>query len=452
MTINRSLLRKYNVPVPRYTSYPTVPYWDTARFSISHWQESMLRAYWQNAKEISIYIHLPFCESLCTYCGCHTHITKNHGVESPYIETLLKEWRLYLDLLPEKPILKELHLGGGTPTFFAAQQLIDLVSQIRNDCDVPDEPDYGFEGHPRNTNQEHLLGLLGEGFSRISLGIQDFDLQVQKAINRIQSLDQVRSVTESARAAGYRSINYDLIYGLPHQTADSVTDTFRKVADLDPDRIAFYSYAHVPKLKPAQRSYEQFLPNPESKTDHYLLGRELLFDMGYEEVGMDHFAKPEDALAKAARTKDLHRNFMGYTTSGNRLIIGLGVSAIGDCWDGFVQNHKNLRTYSSMVDQGLFPISKGHNHTKADLFLRRLILDVMCQGETKWSESELDFFGLEIDWNLLDILADDGLLVYDPTGLKVSTRGFRFLRNIGSAFDGRMNRGQHPQTTFSKAV
>jgi oxygen-independent coproporphyrinogen-3 oxidase len=316
-----NLTEKYNVPAPRYTSYPTMPYWDTTKFNNTAWKNSVQWAFAEcnNEDGISIYIHLPFCEDLCTYCGCNTRITKNHGVEVPYIAALLKEWALYCKIMGGQPIVREIHLGGGTPTFFSAKNLQLLISGIFENAKVHPKAEFSFEGHPDNTTTEHLETLYDLGFRRVSLGIQDFDPKVQVIINRKQTFEQVQHVTLEARRIGYTSINYDLIYGLPLQTLNGLMDTMHMVAGLKPDRIAFYSYAHVPWVKPGQRKFTELdLPDPELKTKLHQVGRNLLKGYGYQEIGMDNFALPGDALLIAQAKGKLHRNFMGYTTQNTQ--------------------------------------------------------------------------------------------------------------------------------------
>src|SRR5690606_874746 len=262
--IAQSLLRKYNVPVPRYTSYPTVPLWEN-NLNIKKWAELVKKAYGDYGEKegISLYIHLPYCENLCTYCGCNKRITKNHSVELPYVQAVLNEWQLYLALLPSQPKLVSIHLGGGTPTFFSPEVLTDLITTIRSSTEVLPQAEFSFEGHPNNTTQAHLEALHSVGFRRVSYGVQDFDEKVQKTIHRIQPFAKVKEATDNARKAGYGSINFDLIYGLPHQNLQTIEHTFHQVNDLKPDRIAFYSYAHVPSAFPAQKSFENFLPQEE---------------------------------------------------------------------------------------------------------------------------------------------------------------------------------------------
>jgi oxygen-independent coproporphyrinogen III oxidase len=284
-----TLIAKYNVAAPRYTSYPTVPAWRNVPTG-SEWCEAVKETFsLTNAKDgISLYIHLPFCESLCTYCACNTRITVNHKVEIPYIKALVKEWGLYLNLFGAKPRLKELHLGGGTPTFFHPHNLQLLIESILATVEVPEGHDYSFEGHPSNTTREHLQVLYDLGFRRVSFGVQDFNEKVQEAINRYQSFEQVKKITETARRVGYDSVNFDLVYGLPFQTLESVTRTIEKVNLLAPDRIAFYSYAHVPWIRPGQRKFsENDLPAGEEKLRLYTKALEMFADAGYGEVGMD---------------------------------------------------------------------------------------------------------------------------------------------------------------------
>ena len=347
-----SLLRKYDVPVPRYTSYPTVPDWNTEVFQIEDYRERLLQAFASYKEDgLSLYIHLPFCESLCTYCGCNTRITVNHAVEKPYIEGLLKEWSMYLHILPDRPILKELHLGGGTPTFFSPEHLKLLLEALLKTVVLHPDFEFSFEGHPANTTYAHLKVLRELGFSRVSFGIQDFDPRVQLAINRLQSFEQVCDVTRWSRELGYGSVNFDLIYGLPFQTRKSIEHTIEKVAELMPDRIAFYSYAHVPWKRPGQRAYsEKDLPSAYEKQQLNQFGHRQLLALGYELVGMDHFALPEDELLKAMKNGRLHRNFMGYTTNPGKLLMGLGVSSISDIHS----NTAGLDTSSKIFNKVFF--------------------------------------------------------------------------------------------------
>ncbi len=452
--MDQQLAQKYNIAAPRYTSYPTVPYWDNQLFDIDQWKSSLRKSFEESNSEdgISLYIHLPFCESLCTYCGCNTRITKNHSVEEPYIDAVLQEWDKYLAILVDIPIIKEIHLGGGTPTFFSAVNLKKLIEGLLKDAYPHPAAEFSFEAHPANTNADHLQILYELGFRRLSLGIQDFDPTVQHIINRHQTYEQVSQVTQQARQIGYNSINYDLVYGLPLQTMEGLINTMNQVASLLPDRIAFYSYAHVPWIKPGQRLFtERDLPDTEAKNKLYKIGRCLLLNYGYKEVGMDHFALPADTLSHAENSGHLHRNFMGYTHQHTKLLIGLGVSAISDAWYAFGQNVKTVEEYLNLVKQDL-PIIKGHILTGEDLMLRKHINNIMCKGYTTWDEPvdhcEALFDGLE----RLKSLEDDGLVEISSQELRVTPIGKRFLRNICMAFDARLWAKQPQSQLFSMAI
>ena len=450
-----SLQQKYNVAAPRYTSYPTVPYWDLAAFRVEDWKSTVKHSFDETneAEGISIYIHLPFCESLCTYCGCNTRITKNHSVEEPYINAVLSEWKMYREIMKKIPVIKEIHLGGGTPTFFSHRNLKRLISGITEDTEIHTEAEFSFEGHPANTTEEHLQTLYDLGFRRISLGIQDFDPKVQFIINRAQSFEQVKTVTQQARQIGYTSVNYDLIYGLPLQTLTGLTNTMSQVAELMPDRIAFYSYAHVPWIKPGQRRFtEKDLPDTLEKIQLYQTGRDLLKNYGYIEIGMDHFALPGDSLLIAENTGSLHRNFMGYTHQHTQLLIGLGVSSISDSLYAFAQNVKTVEEYLQLVNEGKLPVIKGHLLTSEDLAIRAHIINIMCKGETHWDCYKGTSGALLEGIERLQPLAEDSLIEIKPCSLKVTPLGKRFLRNICMALDVRLWDNKPSTQLFSMAV
>jgi oxygen-independent coproporphyrinogen-3 oxidase len=443
------LLSKYDTPAPRYTSYPTVPYWEGTFPNPEEWLQKVVKAA-EDAPEISLYIHLPFCEQLCTYCGCNKHITKNHAVESPYIQAVLTEWKLYRSQLPERVVLKELHLGGGTPTFFSPSALHSLLSSIINTVEVPEDADYGFEAHPWSATQDHLEVLFHLGFRRISIGVQDFDEYLMKVVNRRQTIHSVVECTTLARAIGYTSVNYDLIYGLPFQTTDHIRQDIQWTEVLRPDRIAFYSYAHVPWLKKSQNAYaEEDLPTGAAKRLLYEVGKEGFSALGYLNIGMDHFALPQDGLAKAFQTGSLHRNFMGYTTSKTRLLIGLGASAISDTWDGFMQNEKTVQGYQEQVAAGKLPLLKGHFLTEEDLLIRRHILNLMTQYQTSWAVTTPV---LEEAVARLQELCQDGLVEISDQAVKVTMAGRPFLRTVCMAFDARYWKSQPTGQLFSKVV
>jgi len=450
--MSANLLKKYNIPAPRYTSYPTVPYWQKTAPTVEEWTKRVQKAFFVNP-EISLYIHLPYCESLCTYCGCNKHITKNHQVEEPYVESVLREWKLYTALFSKKPVVKEIHLGGGTPTFFQPESLEKLIRGILDVAEAAKDFEFGFEAHPASTTTEHLATLRELGFRRMSIGVQDFDPEILKITNRHQTYEEVRRATLEARELGFDSINFDLIFGLPLQTASHIRDTMKKVQNLRPERIAFYSYAHVPWIKPSQRAYsEADLPKGEEKRALYELGRQLLETADYREIGMDHFALPQDALYQAMKKGTLHRNFMGYTPHFTHLCIALGASSISDSWDAFVQNEKRIATYRERVDAGQFPISRGHLLTIEDEVIRKHILNIMCRFETDWFDEESRFEALPEALDRLEELERDGLLERLPCQLKVTEKGRPFIRNICLAFDARFWRKQPEGALFSQVV
>ncbi|KFF26415.1 oxygen-independent coproporphyrinogen III oxidase [Chryseobacterium vrystaatense] len=450
-----SLIDKYNIPGPRYTSYPTVPYWDETTFSPEKWKETVIRSFHEsNAEEgISIYIHLPFCEALCTFCACHKRITKQHSVEIPYLESVLKEWKLYVELFEEKPKLKELHLGGGTPTFFSPQNLKTLLEGIFETVDIAEHQEFSFEGHPNNTTKDHLQTLYDLGFRRVSFGVQDYDPKVQKAINRIQPFENVKNVTEWAKEIGYRGISHDLVFGLPHQSWEAMEYTIRKTMELKPDRLAFYSYAHVPWVKGVgQRGFdENDLPSGEEKRRLYEDGKKLLEDLGYIEVGMDHFSLEHDDLYQSLIQKKLHRNFMGYTSSNTQLMVGLGMSAISDSWYAFAQNVKTVEEYQKIVEEGEIPVVKGHILDDEDLTVRRHILNLMCQLETTFTDKN-SFPELDNAFEMLKEMEKDDLVEIYDNQIKITEKGRAFTRNVAMVFDLRMMRNKPETRIFSMTI
>ena len=453
--INPLLVRKYNQPVARYTSYPTVPYWD-AELAQDTWAGIFTTAFNSNnhMDGISVYIHLPFCESLCTYCGCNKKITTNHKVEDEYLQALEKEWKLYRNCMQQTPVIRELHLGGGTPTFFSPKNLQRLVSSILKYSIVHPAHEFSIEGHPNNTTAKHLEVLYALGFRRISYGVQDNDPEVQRLINRIQPLENVKNATDLARQKGFTSVNFDLIYGLPGQTTESIATTIEQVITLRPDRIAFYSYAHVPWASRGQRLFdENDLPGAEAKLGLYLKGKELLMQHGYFDIGMDHFALPHDSLYKAWQKGKLHRNFMGYTTQNTGLLLGLGVSAISDSGTAFAQNEKTLKDYYAAVNNNLLPVKKGYILTEEDHLFRKNILDISCKGKTSFDEKQLPLLN-QYTFKLLSTFASEGLVKFDKTGVELTTQGHSFIRNICSAFDMHLHRNTTVtgKTIFSKAI
>lgn len=454
--MQNSLINKYNIPGPRYTSYPTVPYWDDDSFSLKLWKASLKKSFLEsNLKEgISLYIHLPFCESLCTFCGCNKRITKQHNVEAPYINAVLKEWHLYLDLLNEKPVIKELHLGGGTPTFFSPDNLKTLINGILSTSKRAENYEFSFEGHPNNTTKEHLQALYDVGFRRVSYGVQDYNETVQKAIHRIQPFENVKRATEIAREIGYTSVGHDIIFGLPFQTLEHIEQTILKTKALLPDRLAFYSYAHVPWIKGnGQRGFNDAdLPSAELKRRQYELGKTLLANVGYHEIGMDHFALQTDSLYQSMQAGNLHRNFMGYTASKTQTMIGLGVSSISDSWYGFSQNAKGIEDYYNLLKDDIIPVFRGHILNEEDLVIRKHILNLMCQFKTSLTSNTLFFKELPDVLVNLKEMENDGLLHIHSNAIEVTKKGKPFVRNICMAFDVLLQRKQPNTKLFSMTI
>jgi oxygen-independent coproporphyrinogen-3 oxidase len=370
------------------------------------------------------------------------------------LESVLKEWRLYIEMLPERPIIKELHLGGGTPTFFSAENLRLLLKGIFHDATMAKNPSFSFEGHPNNTKGEHLQTLFDCGFTRVSYGVQDYNPTVQVAIHRLQPFVNVKRVTESAREIGYTSVGHDIIFGLPFQKKEHVIYSIEKTKELMPDRIAFYSYAHVPWIKGnGQRGFkEEDLPSAAEKREMYETGKKMLEEAGYIEIGMDHFALKTDSLYKAVEDKKLHRNFMGYTESKTQLMLGLGVSAIGDSWYSFGQNVKNVEEYQDLVEQGILPVYRGHMLKEEDLIIRKHILNMMCRLETSWEDASLQFKELPEALLKLKEMEDDGLIKIHSTKLQITEKGRPFVRNVCMAFDVLLQRSKPETQLFSMTI
>lgn len=451
-----SLINKYNVAGPRYTSYPTVPFWDNSTFNEKEWIDSIQTTFELTNGDlgISLYIHLPYCESLCTFCGCYKRITKNHVVEKPYILALLKEWEMYLSFLSVKPTISEIHLGGGTPSFFSPDMLELLINGVVKCSKINTVHEFGFEGHPNNTTREHLQSLYDYGFRRVSFGVQDYDPIVQKAINRIQPFENVQQVTSWSREIGYQSVSHDLVYGLPFQKLSSIEETIHKTIELQPDRLAFYSYAHVPWLKGnGQRGFkDENLPSASEKRAMYEVGKGLFEKNNYTEIGMDHFALKTDSLYKSMQNGTLNRNFMGYTTTQTKLVLGLGASAISDSWTGFAQNIKDIDYYINCLKNTELPISKGHILSNEDLIVRQHILNIICKFSTTWQDSDFNFEEKMELIKKLEGFKNDGLIDFDTNSLIVKKAGHPFVRNICMAFDKRMLAHKQEKNLFSQTI
>lgn len=450
------LISKYNQSMPRYTSYPTVPYWDEWTES-QPWANRFREEFRQQnrVKGIALYIHLPFCESLCTYCACNKKITTNHSVEQEYIAALLQEWGIYCGLMDEKPVISELHLGGGTPTFFSPANLHYLLENLFKRSVIPRQPEFSIEGHPNNTQRAHLSALHALGFRRISYGVQDNDPVVQQAINRIQPVENLKRATDAARELGFTSVNYDLIYGLPFQTLQGERDTMESVIALQPDRIAFYSYAHVPWKVKAQRLFdENDLPSPALKTRLYLEGRQMLSNAGYHDIGMDHFSLSHDTLYQSYLNGTLHRNFMGYTTTHTPVLLGLGVSAISDTGNAYAQNHRELENYYRAIRSGNLAVTKGCFLDETDQVMKQYILDIACKGKTILAPAHLPLLQ-PYTLPLLSQLEADGIVTIRKNEVLLNPDKSQLLRVVCQAFDLKWHEGQPAskhKELFSKSI
>ncbi|MBF0587160.1 oxygen-independent coproporphyrinogen III oxidase [Prosthecochloris sp. N3] len=436
-----NLAEKYSNPGPRYTSYPTIPSWSPDGVSQEEWKEAMVKGFndSNDTTGVSMYIHIPYCENYCYFCGCNAHRTQDHSYEEPYLQALLKEWQMYLDVFPGTLNVKEMHIGGGTPTFFSPDNLIRLVNGLYEHVNKADDYMFSFETNPRSTTREHLEALYSVGFRRMSFGIQDFDPVVQQEINRPQSYELVKEKVDIAREIGFTSVNFDLVYGLPKQTLATITDTIEKVMELRPDRLAFYAYGHNPHMYEGQRRFkEEDLPVGAEKQELYDKGLAMLESIGYHEIGMDHFALEGDALYEAAKNGTLHRNFMGYTENTTQMMLALGASSISDTWYAFAQNERHDQKYIDAVNEGRFPLMRGHRLTDEDLVLRRHILNLMCRQETSWEDPAQYTDELDVAKFRLEDMQNDGIVELSENGVRVTEEGIPFLRNICMAFDARL--------------
>ncbi len=448
--MGHDLFRKYDIPAPRYTSYPTVPYWGEVP-TLDRWIESLTKTLQEPLSKWSLYLHIPFCETLCTFCGCNTTITKNHKLEHPYTERLIKERNAYLAKVPalRERILSQVHLGGGTPTFLSESNLETLMKGIFEGLQRDSHFEGSIEVDPRRTRKTQLELLAKYGFNRVSLGVQDFDPEVQRLIHREQSYQQTELITTAARDLGYVSVNFDLIYGLPKQTLDTIVPMIEKTAKLRPDRIALYSFALVPWIKPSQRLFkDEDLPRGEEKRALYEKAREMLLAEGYVEIGMDHFALPTDALAKSSTEQSLHRNFMGYTDQRTEVLLGLGVSAISETPEMFFQNEKVLPKFETMIDADGFAPFRGHHLTAEDRHARRQILELMTRGRTSLLlDPEKD-----VIMERLEEMIKDGLVEVSAADVRLLPKGKPFLRNLCLAFDRRFYSAQPQTRVFSQVL
>jgi oxygen-independent coproporphyrinogen-3 oxidase len=456
---SEDLLRRFDVPGPRYTSYPTADRFVEA-FSADDYVQALKQRRTGAAAmtlPLSLYVHIPFCESLCYYCACNKIITRHHDRAAPYLRYLSREVDLHTAHLGVGQTVTQLHLGGGSPTFLSDDELRELMAMLRRNFVLAPGGEYSIEIDPRTIDASRLDTLAGLGFNRLSFGVQDFDPAVQKAVHRVQPVEQVFSLVAAARQRQFDSINVDLIYGLPQQSPESFDRTLEQVIELRPDRIALYAYAHLPeRFKPQRRIAGAELPTGAAKVA--MLSRSLAAFMGagYVYVGMDHFALPTDALAVAKRQGRLHRNFQGYSTQPDCDLIGLGVSSIGRIGATYSQNAKTLEEYYDCLDQGRFPVVRGLALSRDDLVRRAVIMALMCQGQLSFESIELGYlvdfrkyFAAEIE--TLRQLADQGLVTLDGSGVQVTDTGWFFVRAVAMVFD-RYLQTDRTRARFSKII
>jgi oxygen-independent coproporphyrinogen-3 oxidase len=455
-TLTPELLRKYDVPGPRYTSYPTADRFVEA-FGAGDYERALAQRAGEAARPLSLNVHIPFCESLCYYCACNKIITRHHERAAPYLEYLAKEVALHARILGTGQPVSQLHLGGGTPTFLSDDELRQLMALLRRNFAIAPGAECSIEIDPRTIDGDRLRVLAQLGFNRLSFGVQDFDPAVQKAVHRVQPYEQVEALMREARAIGFESINVDLIYGLPKQTAESFARTLAQVRQLRPDRIALYGYAHLPeRFKPQRRIVAVELPGAAAKIDLLSQALDSFLGAGYDYIGMDHFALPNDSLAVARRQGRLHRNFQGYSTYADCDLIGLGVSAIGKVGATYSQNAKALDEYTAALQRGCLPVVRGLALTRDDLIRRSVVMALMCQGRVDIESIEQahlirvqDYFAEELE--ALVALEANGLVTVGTDAISVTALGWYFVRRVAMVFDRHL-RADQARSRFSRVI
>lgn len=454
--ISEELIRKFDKLGPRYTSYPTADRFQTA-FNDQTYQNYLAeRATRSSNPPLSIYIHLPFCESLCYFCACNKIITQDHSRVTEYLHYLDKEMALVASRLGSDRKTVQLHLGGGTPTFFNADELRQLMDMVRKHFEFTPDAELGVEIDPRTVHDGTLDMLAGLGFNRTSFGVQDFDPAVQQAVNRIQPLEMVEKAVAESRKAGFQSINADLIYGLPKQTLESFSRTLDSLIHVSPDRIALYNYAHLPNRFKAQRLIvASDLPSAEERLQIFMMSTRRLLDAGYVYIGLDHFSKPDEELNKARLDKTLHRNFQGYTTRAECDLIGFGVSAIGKVGNSYSQSVRTVKAYYEHLDEGRLPIEKGFELNNDDLLRRQIIMTLMCSAPLEMESIDrqygIDFHSyFATEMATLRQYEDAGLITIDPAAIQVTPKGRMFVRAVGMTFDKYLM--QPTTSTYSKLI
>jgi oxygen-independent coproporphyrinogen-3 oxidase len=456
--ISPELLVKYNQPGPRYTSYPTAPEWDDA-FGPEEWRQALIGAASRGTSTpVSLYFHLPFCQSLCLFCGCNVVINKNHEVSLPYIDRLNREIEWISAEVDSARKVEQLHWGGGTPTYLSGSQIEDLFAAIRKRFSFAPDAEIGIEVDPRATSREQCLILRRLGFNRLSMGVQDFNPLVQQTVHRIQPFEMTKGLFDYCRELGFESINIDLIYGLPHQTRESFAETVDKIIEMNPDRIACFSYAHVPWLKKQQGSFARHLPEGIEKFRIFQVAITRFIEAGYRYVGMDHFARPDDELCRAQDERTLHRNFQGYTTKAGCDLYAMGVSSISGLEDVYAQNWRDLSGYYEAIDAGRLPTMRGVRVSKEDKLRRSVINRILCHCVVMKPEVERDF-GIVFDEHFaresgrLRELEQDGLVRVFADRVEVAALGRIFIRNVAMVFDEYLNPGEMRRPRlFSKTL
>jgi oxygen-independent coproporphyrinogen III oxidase len=457
--VSPDLLRQYDLNGPHYTSYPTADRFVEAFAADDYVQALQQRHSGGGAMTLplSLYVHIPFCESLCYYCACNKVITKDHDRAAEYLRYLSSEVDLHTAHVGVGQVVSQLHLGGGSPTFLSDDELRDLMAMLRRSFALAPGGEYSIEVDPRTVDAGRLAVLAELGFNRLSFGVQDFDPAVQKAVHRIQATEQVFSLVETARKLGFESVNVDLIYGLPRQTPESFDKTLALMSELRPDRIALYAYAHLPeRFKPQRRIVTAELPLASAKKAMLSRSLSVFEEAGYVYIGMDYFAMPNDALAVAKRQGRLHRNFHGYSTQPDCDLIALGVSAIGRVGASYSQNAKTLEEYYDHLDQGQFPVVRGLALSRDDVVRRAVIMALMCQGAVEYESVELahlidfrNYFATELE--ALQLLVEQGLVSLDDSGIQVTAKGWFFIRAVAMVFD-RYLQADRNRTKFSRII
>jgi oxygen-independent coproporphyrinogen-3 oxidase len=456
--VDIELLKKYDRPGPRYTSYPPAPAF-SKDFGPDDYKDAIIENNRENPTNVlSLYFHIPFCDTLCYFCGCNMLVTHNRATIRKYLDYLKREVEMVCEFLSSGRKVTQLHWGGGTPSYLNPDEIKELGDFINERFEFVDDPEVGVEIDPRGLTYEHMKAFREVGFNRISMGVQDFDPRVQKAVNRIQPEEITRQAIDWARELGFKSINLDLIYGLPFQTVESFEKTLDKVIELSPERLAVFNFAYVPWLKPHQRVIKkEDLPTPDVKLKILKMTIEKLTEAGYVYIGMDHFAKPDDELAIAQREKTLYRNFQGYSTRAGADLYAFGMSAISQFQNIYAQNYKELKDYYSRIDEGKFPTAVGYRMSQDDIIRKHVIMRLMCDMELTKSEVE-EKFNIKFDDYFADSIqklnefVEDGLVELSGDKIKVSLMGRLVIRNIAMCFDAYIDKMMKEKPIFSRTV